>query len=187
MTRLFAIVLATAALCWAPVSQAISGHHHRGCCCAQPAPACGCGCGSSVAPSAAPAHAPAPAPAPAPPPAAMEPIENAPAGQTAQSPNQTYQSFSAEQGASSAAPALQPIPAVQPAPAPYVSGNATLSNDSTQNNPTGVSQTAPVTGFSGGASSVGSTQNNPSGTSNGGFYYGGGNSAPLSGTAGRPY
>ena len=34
MTRLFAIVLATAALCWAPVSQAISGHHHRGCCCA---------------------------------------------------------------------------------------------------------------------------------------------------------
>jgi hypothetical protein len=181
MSRLFALGLATAALSLASVSQAISGHHHRGCCCAQQAPACGCGCGSSVAPSAAPAHAPAPAPAPAPPPAAMEPNENAPAGQTAQSPNQTYQSFSAEPGASSAAPA------VQPAPAPYVSGNATLSNDSTQNNPAGVSQTAPITGFSGGASSVGSTQNNPSGTSNGGFYYGGGNSAPLTGTAGRPY
>ena len=61
MTRLFAIVLATAALCWAPVSQAISGHHHRGCCCAQPAPACGCGCGSSVAPGTPATPTPAPA------------------------------------------------------------------------------------------------------------------------------
>jgi hypothetical protein len=114
----------------------------------------------------------------------MEPIENAPAGQTAQSPNQTYRSFSAEPGAVPPAPAAA---AAQPAPAPYVSGNATLSNDSTQNNPAGVSQTAPITGFSGGASSVGSTQNNPSGNNSSGFYYGGGNSAPLSGTAGRPY
>ncbi len=113
----------------------------------------------------------------------MEPIENAPAGQTAQSPNQTYRSFSAEPGAVPPAPTAN---VVQPAPSPYVSGNATPSNDSTQNNPAGVSQTAPITGFSGGASSVGSTQNNPSGISNGGFSYGGG-SAPLSGTAGRPY
>ena len=114
MSRLFAMGLATAALSLATVSQA--GHHHRDCCCAQTAPACGCGCGSSVAPSAAPAHAPAPARAPAPPPAAMEPVPNAPAGQTAQSPNQTYRSFSAEPGAVPPAPSAAMAPAVQPAP-----------------------------------------------------------------------
>src|SRR5262249_22643365 len=143
---------------------------HRGCCCAQPAPcgcaqqapACGCGCGSSVAPST-------PTPAPAPTPAAPIP----PAPKAAQSPGQTYESFSAEPGlppetASSAAPTAQP------APSPYVSSAATLSNDSTQNNPGGVSMTAPITGSYSSGSSVGSTQNNPSGTASGGFYYGGG-------------
>jgi hypothetical protein len=181
MSRLFAMGLATAALSLATVSQA--GHHHRGCCCEQHAPACGCG--SSVTPStpAVPRPAPTPARAPAPPPAAMEPVPSAPAGQTAQSPNQTYRSFSAEFGAVPPAPAA---PTVQPAAAPYANGGTTSTYESTQNNPGGVSLTGPTTGPYSGGSSVGSTQNNPSGISNGGFSYGGGG-APLSGTAGRPY
>jgi hypothetical protein len=102
--------------------------------------------------------------------------QQAPSGeQTARAANGTYQSFSAEPG-SAAAPVTPPAPA-------FAAGNG--SADYSQNNPGGVSLTAPVA--FGGGTSVGSTQNNPTGAVSSvspNFY---GNGGTSGGTAGRPY